>query len=352
MADHDKCFIPKHGLVIPKEAWHAKIPPLAKILYAIMNCLTSFDIDGCYASREYYANSIGCSKQRVTQLVKILINAELIFHNGYHANESGRTQLLKRVDLETVNRKSLSNLDGGSNNILLDGSNNNIGGSNNILLDGSNNNLTPNTISNNIKEKEPSFSVSSKYPDSWLKPNYSAKFNFIHSRYPKIDSVHLRYVIDWQEKKIEKFFSFFKSDSNSKLIKQVVNSCDTIDKLIRIDKHYFRETIVPALKWASQDKFWSKKTLSIANIRGAGANDQNHFWHLHQQWCEAEEIDPRKGRYVLESEVIRTPMVNPKWTEYVNAKRKEQGIETDDPPEGLSQEGFEEFFKQKGTVTI
>ena len=45
-------------------------------------------------------------------------------------------------------------------------------------------------------------------------------------------------------------------------------------------------------------------------------------------------------------------MINPKWTEYVKAKRKEQGIETDDPPEGLSQEGFEEFFKQKGTKTI
>ena len=44
-------------------------------------------------------------------------------------------------------------------------------------------------------------------------------------------------------------------------------------------------------------------------------------------------------------------MINPKWTEYVNAKRKEQGVGPDDPPEGLSKEGFEEFLKNKG-ITI
>jgi len=341
MADHDE---KKYGLYIPKEAWHTKITIMAKVLYGLLDPLPTFDVGGCFASREWMAKKIGCSKQRITELIRILIDEGLICFNGYHLNANGkRTRLLKRIPLEVTNKKLL-NL---TNEKSLVGSL-----ANDKSLELANEKSLPNIISNNIKEKNLPLSISSKYPGSWLKPNYSAKFNFIHSRYPKIDSVHLRYVIDWQEKKIEKFFSFFKSDSNSKLIKQVVNSCDTIDKLIRIDKHYFRETIVPALKWASQDKFWSKKTLSIANLRGKGANDQNHFWHLHQQWCDAEEIDPRKGRYVLESEVIRTPMINPKWTEYVKAKRKEQGIETDDPPEGLSQEGFEEFFKQKGTKTI
>ena len=321
----------KPNSFIEYDVLQTNIPELAKILYGVLNGgFPSFKKEGVWASRKYLADIILCKQQRVTELLKILKEAELVYFNGYKELSNGqKIRLIKKVvQVDTLIPPKLTNLDPISSPTYQD------------------------NIYSNIKEKEPSLSVSSKYPDSWLKPNYSAKFNFIHSRYPKIDSVHLRYVIDWQEKKIEKFFSFFKSDSNSKLIKQVVNSCDTIDKLIRIDKHYFRETIVPALKWASQDKFWSKKTLSIANLRGAGANDQNHFWHLHQQWCEAEEIDPRKGRYVLESEVIRTPMVNPKWTEYVNAKRKEQGIETDDPPEGLSQEGFEEFFKQKGTATI
>jgi hypothetical protein len=321
----------KPNSFIEYDVLQTDIPELAKILYGVLNGgFPSFKKEGVWASRKYLADVILCKQQRVTELLKILKEAGLVYFNGYKELSNGqKIRLIKKVvQVDGLIPPKSMNLDPLSSSTYQD------------------------NIYSNIKEKEPSLSISSEFSENWKKAEYKDKFNFIHSRYPKIDSVHLRYVIDWQEKKIEKFFSFFKSDSNSKLIKQVVNSCDTIDKLIRIDKHYFRETIVPALKWASQDKFWSKKTLSIANLRGAGANDQNHFWHLHQQWCEAEEIDPRKGRYVLESEVIRTPMVNPKWTEYVNAKRKEQGIETDDPPEGLSQEGFEEFFKQKGTATI
>ena len=183
---------------------------------------------------------------------------------------------------------------------------------------------------------------------NWKKAEYKNKFDFIHSRHPKIDPIYLRYAINWQDRKLEKFTSFFKSYSDIKLINQIIDSCKTIDELIRIDKHYFRETIVPALKWASQDNFWHDKVLSLTNLRKKNKDGETKFTNILKQWCREEEIDPRKGRYVLESEVIRTPMINPKWTEYVKAKRKEQGIETDDPPEGLSQEGFEEFFKQKG----
>ena len=209
-------------------------------------------------------------------------------------------------------------------------------------LDSSNN-----KIENNKIEKEPSlFSSSDLF--NWRKAEFKFKFDLIHSRHPKIDPIYLRYSINWQDRKLEKFTSFFKSYSDTKLINQIIDSCKTIDELIRIDKHYFRETIVPALKWASQDNFWHDKVLSLTNLRKKNKDGETKFTNILKQWCREEEIDPRKGRYVLESEVIRTPMINPKWTEYVKAKRKEQGIETDDPPEGLSQEGFEEFFKQKG----
>ena len=208
--------------------------------------------------------------------------------------------------------------------------------------------LSTSIISNKDNNKECIFSISG----NWRKTEYKDKFDFIHSRYQKIDPIYLRYAINWQERKLEKFTSFFKSYSDTKLISQIIDSCKTIDELIRIDKHYFRETIVPALKWASHDNFWHDKILSLTNLRKKNKEGEMKFTNIHKQWCREEEIDPRKGRYVLESEVIRTPAVNPKWTEYLNAKRKEQGIGAEAVPEGLSQEGFEEFFKQKGTVTI
>ena len=204
-------------------------------------------------------------------------------------------------------------------------------------------------ISNKDNNKEPStFSFSG----NWKKTEYKDKFDFIHSRHPKIDPTYLRYAINWQDRKLEKFTSFFKSYSDIKLINQIIDSCKTIDELIRIDKHYFRETIVPALKWASKDNFWHDKILSLTNLRKKNKEGEMKFTNILKQWCREEDIDPRKGRYVLSSEVIITPAVNPKWTEYLNAKRKEQGIGMDDLPEGLSQDGFEEFFKEKGIVTI
>ena len=210
----------------------------------------------------------------------------------------------------------------------------------------------PNALSSNSLNALNSFVEISKFSGNWRKESFPVKYKYIHSNYPKISRQYLQYAIEYQEKKLEKFASLFQSDTDKELIDQIINSCDVLDKLVRIDKYYFLETIIPVLKWASKDKFWNCRILSLANLRKKNKDKEMKFSVIHNRWCEAEEIDPRKGRYVLESEVIRTPMVNPKWTEYVNAKRKEQGIETDDPPEGLSQEGFEEFFKQKGTVTI
>jgi len=212
----------------------------------------------------------------------------------------------------------------------------------------------PNALSsislNTLSSNSDFFSSSDLF--NWRKAEYKFKFDLIHSRHPKIDPTYLRYAINWQDRKLEKFTSFFKSYSDTKLINQIIDGCKTIDELIRIDKHYFRETIVPALKWASQDNFWHDKVLSLTNLRKKNKDGETKFTNILKQWCREEEIDPRKGRYVLESEVIRTPMINPKWTEYVKAKRKEQGIETETCPVGLSQEGFKEFFKQKGTATI
>ena len=327
-----------YGLYIPPEAWHSNITTLAKVLYGRLCSLPSFNAIGSFASRAWMAEEIGASEQRITQLIKILIDAELIISNGWHTNGNGkRTRLLLRnaIDL-TYNKLLPKNL---ANNKLLP------------KTDLANNKLLPNTrVKDNIKSN-PLFSFSG----NWRESEYKDKFDFIHSNNPKIDSVHLRYAIEYQEKKLEKYASFFKSKksySDPILINQIIKSCDVIDKLIRIDKHYFRETIVPVLKWAGKDKFWNDKVLSLSGLREKGKNGQTHFNNLHKDWCKAEEIDPRKGRYVLESEVIRTPAVNPKWTEYLNAKRKEQGIGAEAVPEGLSQEGFEEFFKQKGTVTI
>ena len=164
--------------------------------------------------------------------------------------------------------------------------------------------LSTSIISNKDNNKE---SLTFSFSGNWREATFPVKYKYIHSCYPKISRQYLQYTIEYQEKKLEKFASFFKSKksySDIKLINQIVKSCNVLDKLVRIDKYYFKETIVPALKWASQDKFWNDKILSLAGLRDNGSNGQIHFSNLHRDWCKAEDIDPQKGRHVLYSEVI------------------------------------------------
>jgi len=292
------------------------------------------------ATTGYCATGLKWTENRIRQTKKQLIKIGLIEDvQSRNSNNKITGHYIKVKFIWSQNK--IKNITSHPNDFLQGGKDYTVGKNN------------PNALSSNILNTLNSNSDFFSFSGNWKKETFPVKYKYIHSRYPKIPRQYLQYAIEYQERKLEKFASLFQSESDKELIDQIVNSCDVLDKLVKINKYYFLETIVPVLKWASKDKFWNNKILSIANLRKKNKETKKmKFANLHKAWCEAEEIDPRKGRYVLESEVIRTPMINPKWTEYVKAKRKEQGIETDDPPEGLSQEGFEEFFKQKGTKTI
>jgi hypothetical protein len=328
-------FNPKHGLYIPKEAWHSNISRTAKILYAIMNCLESFDLDGCWASREYYAGSIGCSKQRVTQLIKELVDANLIFRNGYRSNETGRTQLLKRTSLEEYHRGSNNR---GSNSILLDGGSNSRGG-NNLLLDRSNNKLLPNIISKNIKRDNPLTSFLGDFK-GWVSKDINSRFTFLNNlatnknipidKNPDIPSsfikalqkiptkqnkdpdapenpqlAYIRFITNIQTKMFQNSPGYYNYLKDIDLVKQAIQSVITIHKLVSIDGFEFKTQIRPAIEWALNDKFWKKQVRSISALRSnKNKNGIYKFQQIWNQWIELDEHTSKMGRLGKKSDFI------------------------------------------------
>ena len=71
------------GVYIPPEIMTMDISPLAKILYGVLKGFKSFEEQGVWATRRWLANMIACKPQRITELIKILKDVNLIFFNGY-----------------------------------------------------------------------------------------------------------------------------------------------------------------------------------------------------------------------------------------------------------------------------
>jgi len=287
MADHDE---KKYGLYIPKEAWHTEITIMAKVLYGLLDPLPTFDVGGCFASREWMAKKIGCSKQRITELIRILIDEGLICFNGYHLNANGkRTRLLKRIPLAITNKKLL-NL---ANEKSLVGSL-----ANDKSLELANEKSLPNIISNNIKESTPTFSKP-KIPADWKSPDYNKKIKYLLETNPKLNRLHLRFVLNHQEAQIENLPMSFQSFTDKQLINQIVNGTKVITRLKKTGLS-FSNLIKPVIEWGRDESdFWPSKLISLVEIsKISKTNGQMKIMNVHSDWVKAKKIDPKVGRYL------------------------------------------------------
>ena len=280
-----------YGLYIPPEAWHSDITTLAKVLYGRLCSLPSFNAIGSFASRAWMAEEIGVSEQRITQLIKILIDAELIISNGWHTNGNGkRTRLLLRnaIDL-TYNKLLAKNL---ANNKLLP------------KTDLANNKLLPNTrVNNNNKESTPALFSKPKIPADWKSSDHNEKNKYLHNTYPKLNPIYLRFVLKHQEAQIENLPMSFKSFTDKQLINQIVNGTKVITRLKKTGLS-FSNLIKPVIEWGrDKSDFWPCKLISLAEINNISkTNGQMKIMNVHSDWVKAIGIDPKVGRYLDEKD--------------------------------------------------
>jgi len=68
---------------------------------------------------------------------------------------------------------------------------------------------------------------------------------------------------------------------NEQNIQQIFyNSCDAVDKLVRLDGYDLENEIIPALDFALDDSFWSSKLFSLGGLRKRSQNDQTKFMNI------------------------------------------------------------------------
>jgi len=304
-----------HGLYIQPEAWHADIPNSAKILHGRLCNLPSFNDGGSHASRDWMAKEIGVSKQRITQLIKILIDNKLIIDNGWYTNSNGnKTRLLKRGILTPPNKKLLDPL----NKKLLDPPNKKLL-ANYKSINNKSNILFTNKFVNDIPE----------LLADWVDKDYGYKFDILYSfrngdwpkdelkntltaslinPYQKIpDSLlakYLRFALTTQEIIQRNAPAKSTHFSDKQLAQHILAAVTEIDKLCRLDHFDFEACIKPALRWAIKDPFWSDQILSLSNLRNKGKNGLSKFFNLYNAWCKAEQIDPKMGRLGKKSDFI------------------------------------------------
>ena len=62
--------------------------------------------------------------------------------------------------------------------------------------------------------------------------------------------------------------------------KKIRDGADTLEKLVRIDGYDLEQIILPALRWAVEDSFWTKNILSLASLRNQSRNGEMKFQNI------------------------------------------------------------------------
>ncbi len=94
------------------------------------------------------------------------------------------------------------------------------------------------------------------------------------------------------------FYSYLSENGGKKTPtkKDIDSGADTIDKLVRIDKWGLEDEIKPALRWATQDHFWSKQVRSLSPLRKKADNGDTKFANLFASYS-ARDVKS-KGGYI------------------------------------------------------
>ena len=96
---------------------------------------------------------------------------------------------------------------------------------------------------------------------------------------PKIKDYVLRFI-DWS-KKTHNGKSPLKTES------LISSSCETIEKIIRIDG-FDQEYVFKAIGWGCKDDFWVNQIISLAGLRGKSKNKLSKFQNLAVAYDTAE----------------------------------------------------------------
>jgi hypothetical protein len=283
----------KPGIYIPNNVLTTNIPPLAKILYGALQGFPSFEQEGVYASRKTLGAIIHCSSQRITELVKILVDSNFIFFNGQKKMKSGELiRLLKRVppnekSLDPPNEKSL---DPPNEKSLGNKTSNNINIYSSKSPNGDNQRVT----------NTPSIKGSPK-DDS--RPSYWRNRNGIN---PSI----VRFCEQIQKKMISNYPSKFKQYSPTQIDKKIEEGSKVIERLIRINGFHFENEIKPCLLWAIRDDFWSNQIRSLVPLRNKASNKEMKFTNIFDSWeFSKKKKNKQKG------EIDEPQLTDEQWAE-------------------------------------
>jgi hypothetical protein len=269
------------GVYIPPEVLKADIAPLAKILYGALQGFNSFETEGVWATRKTLADIIYCLPQRITELVKILVDANLVFFNGYKTtpNTNQKIRLIRRVP---PNEKDLGGV--------------------------SLNTYTPpkskDLPSKDNNKEERNTTESSTTVGDIKKPsnpkNLPNKRNGLRPSY-------FRFAEQIQSKQKQARPAQFNHYTPTELQSQITNGAITIDELVRLNKFEFEYQIKPVILWAIKDSFWSNKVDSIAPLRKkSSSNGEMKFMNIYKGWCKDRNINPKRGRTAKDSDFTFT----------------------------------------------
>jgi hypothetical protein len=257
----------EQGVYIIPEVLEMEISPLAKILYGVLCGFKSFKKEGVWASRKFLANKILCSQIRISQLVKELKDADLVFFDGYkNLGNGNKIRLIKQAPL-------IINYNPPLKDIITPPYN---------KLEASNNNDSIYTI----KSKNGFYGCSLRIKrNDKIRPSY---YKFSHQI---------------QEEQIQQHPSRYKQYSTKQLGSQIAKGAEVIDQLVRLDKWSFCDEIKPAIKWAVDDDFWTDQVLSLASLRNKSKNNgQTKFTNLFNSWESWKKVKDKKPKRRFEDE--------------------------------------------------
>jgi hypothetical protein len=260
------------GFYIPY--WIAErrdISPLAKILYGVFSAFQSFENEGVWASRKFLATRIACSQQRITQMVKELKDADLVFFNGEKTLENGnKIRLIKRTSQDPL----IISYYGGYKDIISP-PNKKLLPSNNIGV-------------NNIREIYPS-----------KNGMYGSVIRFFKEKNKLSSSIrkYARLAVDIQKEQKQTYPRQFNQYSEEQLFKQLINGTEVVDQLVRIDGWDFSKEVAPAINWAIKDDFWAMQVYSLAQLRSKSkSNGQTKFTNIFNGWKMEDKIKSKKAK--------------------------------------------------------
>ena len=89
---------------------------------------------------------------------------------------------------------------------------------------------------------------------------------------------------------------------------QVVQACDTIDKLVRIDGYTLTQ-VIKAITWTLDDTFWATNVHSIVGLRGRAKNGNTKFQNILAQMGDNQQTSSAQEKF-QQPEARRFPADN------------------------------------------